>query len=141
MAFFISHDISTRDAHISPRDEGPRTNMDRGLICHVIWKMPYNNLWLSISLYLFGIILIGYMFYLCPSVRPFVRPSVRPSVLPSFRPSVHPRYFSSQFSQQLSMADDIWSQASYRYAIVWIAFLDPSDFYFLLADLVGFYTH
>jgi hypothetical protein len=36
---------------------------------------------------------------------------------------------------------DIWSQASYRYAILWGAFLDPSDFYFLFADLVGFYTH
>ena len=36
---------------------------------------------------------------------------------------------------------DIWSQASYMYAILWEAFLDPSDFYFLFADLVGFYTH
>jgi hypothetical protein len=36
---------------------------------------------------------------------------------------------------------DIWSQTSYRYAILWEAFLDPSDSYFLLADLVGFYTH
>jgi hypothetical protein len=35
---------------------------------------------------------------------------------------------------------DIWSQASYRYAILWEAFLDPSDSYFLFADLVGFYT-
>ena len=36
---------------------------------------------------------------------------------------------------------DIWSQASYRYAILWEAFLDPSDSYFLFADLVGFDTH
>jgi hypothetical protein len=36
---------------------------------------------------------------------------------------------------------DIWSQASYRYTILWEAFLDPSDSYFLFADLVGFYTH
>ena len=36
---------------------------------------------------------------------------------------------------------DIWSQASYRYAILWESFLDPSDSYFLFADLVGFYTH
>jgi hypothetical protein len=36
---------------------------------------------------------------------------------------------------------DIWSQASYRYAILWEAFLDLSDSYFLFADLVGFYTH
>jgi hypothetical protein len=34
---------------------------------------------------------------------------------------------------------DIWSQASYRYAILWEAFLDPSDSYFLFANLVGFY--
>ena len=36
---------------------------------------------------------------------------------------------------------DIWSQASYRYAILWEAFLDPSDSYFLFTNLVGFYTH
>ena len=36
---------------------------------------------------------------------------------------------------------DILSQASYRYTILWVAFLDPSDSYFLFADLVGFYTH
>jgi hypothetical protein len=36
---------------------------------------------------------------------------------------------------------DIWSQTSYRYTILWVAFLDPSDSYFLFADLVGFYTH
>ena len=36
---------------------------------------------------------------------------------------------------------DIWSQASYRYPISWEAFFDPSDSYFLFADLVGFYTH
>jgi hypothetical protein len=36
---------------------------------------------------------------------------------------------------------DIWSQTSYRYAILWEAFLDPSDSYFLFADFVDFYTH
>ena len=36
---------------------------------------------------------------------------------------------------------DIWSQASYRYPISWEAILDPSDSYFLFADLVGFYSH
>ena len=36
---------------------------------------------------------------------------------------------------------DIWSQASYRYTILWVAFLDPSDSYFLFVDLDGFYTH
>jgi hypothetical protein len=33
------------------------------------------------------------------------------------------------------------SCSSYRYTILWVAFLDPSDSYFLFADLVGFYTH
>jgi hypothetical protein len=36
---------------------------------------------------------------------------------------------------------DIWSQASYRCTILWVAFLDLSASYFLFADLVGFYTH
>jgi hypothetical protein len=35
----------------------------------------------------------------------------------------------------------IWSQASYRYPILWETFLDPSDSYFLFADFVDFYTH
>ena len=68
----------------------------------------------------------GILFYLCPSVRPFVVQDI-------FR-----RIFLSNYQWQKS---DIWSQASYRYAILWVAFLDPSDSYFLLADLVGFYTH
>jgi hypothetical protein len=46
MAFFISHVISTRDAHISLRAEDPRANMGRGLIWHVIWKMPCHNLFI-----------------------------------------------------------------------------------------------
>ena len=48
------------------------------------------------------------------------------------------RIFLSNYWWQES---DIWPQASYRYAILWEAFLDPSDSYFLFADLVGFYTH
>ena len=48
------------------------------------------------------------------------------------------RIFLSNYWWQES---DIWSQASYRYAILWEAFLDLSDSYFLFADLVGFYTH
>jgi hypothetical protein len=48
------------------------------------------------------------------------------------------RIFLSNYWWQKS---DIWSQASYRYAISWEAFLDPSDSYFLFADFVDFYTH
>ena len=59
--------------------------------------------------------------------------SVLPSVQDIFR-----RIFLSNCWWQKS---DIWSQASYRYTILWVAFLGPSDSYFLFADLVGFYTH
>ena len=50
------------------------------------------------------------------------------------------RIFLSNYWWQES---DIWSQASYtcRYAILWEAFLDPSDSYFLFADFVDLYTH
>ena len=48
------------------------------------------------------------------------------------------RIFLSNYWWQES---DILSQASYRYAILWEAFLDPSDSYFLFADLVDFYSH
>jgi hypothetical protein len=34
---------------------------------------------------------------------------------------------------------DIWSYASYRYPILWKAFSDPSDFYFLFADERGYH--
>ena len=63
----------------------------------------------------------GILFYLCPSVQDIFR-----------------RIFLSNCWWQKS---DIWSQVSYRYTILWVAFLDPSDSYFLFADLVGFYTH
>ena len=60
----------------------------------------------------------------------------------SVHPSVCPRSFSSNFfSNCWWQKSDFWSQASYRYTISWEAFLDPSDSYFLFADLVGFYTH
>ena len=68
--------------------------------------------------------------------------SVCPSVRLSFRPSsvqdIFRRIFLSNYWWQKS---DIWSQASYRYAILWEAFLDPLDSYFLFADFVDFYTH
>ena len=59
--------------------------------------------------------------------------SVLPSVQDIFR-----RIFISSYWLQKSY---IWLQASYRYAILWEAFLDPSDSYFLFANLVGFYAH
>jgi hypothetical protein len=59
------------------------------------------------------------------------------SVLPSVQ-DIFCRIFLSNCWWQKS---DIWSHASYRYTILWVLFLDPSDSYFLFADLVGFYTH
>jgi hypothetical protein len=68
----------------------------------------------------------GILFYLCPFVQP------------SSVQDIFCRIFLSNYWWQKS---DIWSQDSYRYAILWEAFLDPSDSYFLFTDLVGFYTH
>ena len=48
------------------------------------------------------------------------------------------RIFLSNYWWQES---GIWSQDSYRYAILGEAFLDPSVSYFLFADLVVFHTH
>ena len=59
------------------------------------------------------------------------------SVLPSVQDIFHRIFLSNCWWQK----SDIWSQTSYRYTILWVAFLDPSDSYFLLTDLVGFYTH
>ena len=61
----------------------------------------------------------------------FVRLSFRPSKI----------FFVAFFSVTWWQKSDIWSQASCRYPISWEAFLDPSDSYFLFADLGGFYTH
>jgi hypothetical protein len=53
------------------------------------------------------------------------------------------KYFSNKIQLLSSFEEesDIWSQVSYRYAILWEAFLDPSNSYFLFADFVDFYTH
>jgi hypothetical protein len=54
-----------------------------------------------------------------------------------FLPSIVCHIFLSNYWWQRS---DIWSQASYRYPISWEAFLDPSNSYFLFADLLILYT-
>ena len=64
------------------------------------------------------------------------------TVLPLFvLPSVQDIFCRIFLSNCWWQKSDIWSQASYRYTVLWVAFLDPSDSYFLFADLVGFYTH
>ena len=55
--------------------------------------------------------------------------------------NIYPHFSSHFFSNYWWQKSGIWSQASYRYPISWEVFLDPSDFYFLFADLVDFYTH
>jgi hypothetical protein len=81
----------------------------------------------------------------CPKLKPWFLYTRSPgggvycftSVLPSVQ-DIFRRIFLSNYWWHKS---DIWSQASYRYVILWVAFLDPPDSYFLFADLVGFYTH
>jgi hypothetical protein len=68
------------------------------------------------------------------------------SCLPTLLIFIHIEHICSFFVAFFSAntdgrKSDIWSQASYRYPILWEAFFDPSDSYFLFADLVGFYTH
>ena len=58
------------------------------------------------------------------------------SILPSIQDIFRHIFLSNCWWQK----SDIWSQASYRYTILWVSFLDPSDSYFLFTDLVGFYT-
>ena len=64
----------------------------------------------------------GILFYLCPSVLLSIQDIFR-------------RIFLSNCWWQKS---HILSQASYRFTILWVAFLDPSDSYFLFADFVDF---
>ena len=59
------------------------------------------------------------------------------SILPSVQDIFRHIFLSNCWWQK----SDIWSQASYRNTILWVAFLDPSDSYFLFTDLVGFYAH
>jgi hypothetical protein len=81
------------------------------------------------------------LFFYTPALRRgrgvYCFTSVCLSVLPSVQ-DIFRHIFLSNYRWQKS---DIWSQASYRYAILWVAFLDPSDSYFLFADFVDLYTH
>jgi hypothetical protein len=78
-----------------------------------------------------------YPFYYTPAPRRGRVVYCFTSVLPSVQ-DIFSRIFLSNYWWQKS---DIWSQASYRYPILWEVFLDPSDSYFLFADFVDFYTH
>jgi hypothetical protein len=98
------------------------------MYCSKIYVSPSKNMWRPIDLSSFFSLYPrslegegGILIYLCPSVQ-----------------DIFCRIFFSNYQWQKS---DIWSQASYRYAILWVAFLVPSDSYFLFADFVDFYTH
>ena len=78
------------------------------------------------------------IFYVLFFIPPFPEGGEGYIVLPLSVEDIFRHIFLSNYWWQKS---DIWSQASYRYPILWEAFLDPSDSYFLFADLVGFYTH
>jgi hypothetical protein len=93
----------------------------------VYWLYLTRVTWISLTIYR-----LSYLYPRSPE-GVYCFTSVRPSVQYIFR-----HIFLSKYWWQKS---DIWSQVSYRYAILWEAFLDPSDSYFLFADLVGFYTH
>jgi hypothetical protein len=104
------------------------------------WVWTLNTSFNSIQLSCLCWLLIYYNYY-TPAPRRgkgvYCFTSVCLSVLPSVQ-DIFRRIFLSNCCWQES---DIWSQASYRYTILWVAFLNPSDSYFLFADLVGFYTH
>ena len=66
-----------------------------------------------------------------------VRLSVRLAVLPSVQDICRRIFLSNCWWQKFH----IWSQASYRYTILWVVFFYPSDSYFLFADFADFYAH
>jgi hypothetical protein len=51
----------------------------------------------------------------------------------------HWRYMHIFLSNYWRQKSDIWSQASYRYPILWEAFFDPSDSYFLFSEERGYH--
>jgi hypothetical protein len=75
----------------------------------------------------------GYLYTLAP---PDGRGEVYCFTCPSFRPSKI--FFVTFFSATIDGRNLI---ASYRYDILWEVFLDPSDSYFLFADLVGWFLY
>jgi hypothetical protein len=56
------------------------------------------------------------------------------SVLPSVQDIFRRNFLSNCWWQK----SDIWSQASYRYTILWVAFLEPSDSYLPVCRLSWF---
>ena len=76
-----------------------------------------------------------YPFYYTPAPRRGRVVYCFTSVLPSVQ-DIFSRIFLSNYWWQKS---DIWSQASYRYPILWKAFFDPSGSYFLFVEEQGYH--
>ena len=73
-----------------------------------------------------------YFFFLIVIIPPLPEGGGGYSVLPlSVLPSVQDIFRRIFLSNCWWQKSDIWSQASYRYTILWVTFLDPSDSYFL----------
>jgi hypothetical protein len=51
------------------------------------------------------------------------------------------RFLPSMLSKCWWQKSDVWSQVSYRYTILWVAFLYPSDSYFLFACMLNVYKN
>ena len=104
-------------------------------------------LWISMSIHWpsYCTVHVYVVIHFCDSLCIFIPPLPEggggvycfTSVLPSVQDIFRHIFLSNCWWQE----SDIWSQASYRYTILWVAFFDPSDSYFLFADFVDFYTH
>jgi hypothetical protein len=104
----------------------------------VSWLPDCDQRWVTDSGWLVKFGQTWVMFF----IPPFPEGGGGYTVLPlSILPSVQDIFRRTFLSNCWWQKSDVWSQASYRYTILWVAFLDPSDSYFLFADLVGFYTH
>ena len=96
-----------------------------------------NSFWMLLAREWFILNMIGSWLIIPPlpegggGILFYLRPSVLPSIKDIFR-----HIFLIKCWWQKS---DIWSQASYRYTILWVAFLDPSDSYFLFAKERGYH--
>jgi hypothetical protein len=63
---------------------------------------------------------------------------------PKTLPTIWDTYMKLVTKYQIPVINSCWKKCDEkwdRYPILWEAFLDPSDSYFLFADFVGFYTH
>ena len=108
------------------------------------WELVYCSVYTGFC-YILGFSLYWFQCICFVQKKPILlyprSPKGEGGILFYLRPSVQDIFHRIFLNNCWWQKSDIWSQASYRYTILWVAFLDPSDSYFLFADLVGFYTH